>query len=686
MKHAIFIVNSRLTLQEISPRLKNTPGISTGKLELISHGDSLPRVRIYKEVISRIPREIRHLMLHGRIADQLVEPGRVDAFAAIPKTVRSLHLGYDFRNPLFDYRRTKYLLKMFKTVPSHITAVGFHNLNVGQDNQMAFTTLLTTLPEHVKSLSLFDLHLINMDNKDLEQVFSKIPSHVKIIELAFDSPSHLYSNEMVIQILKATPSHVTTLKLSPQGIWGLDKLIEFLKQTPPRITTLDLSGYPLSDISEEELSQLFAAIPASITTIDLSNTVGIGPYQRYHFRAFESLPLHVKNIILDKNAFGYQPNINYMIEMIRTLPAQIKRLDLSGYNPSSKTVKEIIEIFSAIPHQVNTLDVNSYLLLLTDPQPTNYGYRPRPRTLSELSAILKAIPSYISTLKISYDKSTFIRPFVVAFEDFIKELLPHVTTLDLSNNQLGDLSLDELVSIIKAIPLTVKHIVLRDNYLFHDKSTKEVDIILKALQPYSSNGRIDISFNGDSDFGRIAAASVMDATPKLPIDVWNKILGDYVLPGSVEKPVQQIKKAQCQAFLNELQFDLHLNKLKAKRALITGKAGYEKALDTFDKLINSLDERKNIFIKHNDSTLKAKNQFKIDCLTDIDKAKDVLKQHRGWKKFFADVLSVFCSVLSVGVANLITGKSMFGLFPVKTDSQEKIESFEQQLNKNKPKA
>jgi hypothetical protein len=68
------------------------------------------------------------------------------------------------------------------------------------------------------------------------------------------------------------------------------------------------------------------------------------------------------------------------------------------------------------------------------------------------------------------------------------------------------------------------------------------------------------------------------------------------------------------------------------------------------------------------------------CLNGIKEARKVLDHHRGWKQFLANFASALASFCSLGIANLVTGRSIFGLFPTKTDSAQKIDEFESGLN------
>lgn len=323
MKYAILTIHSHLTSQKITNKLKDIRGLSTGKLVLVPDA-WLPSANICKEVISRIPREIKHLMLHRNLVQQLSATEIADVYGAIPQTVTSIHHGYDFNappnfsRPIFNEVEDFYL-KMLNSIPSHVRAVGFYNLDVPPGSKLALLGLLAAIPKHVNSLSLIDFNP-QMQGNDLEEVFSKIPSHVKTLELAFSN----YTNNVQenINAIQAIPSHVTTLKFAGKGIGHVKQLIEFIKQVPNKITTLDLSGYRLTDMSEEELSQLFSKIPESITTVNLTDSMGFRPFQPNHVRALSNIPPHVKNIILGPLIVTKRDSVNWY----RTYPRVLEHL------------------------------------------------------------------------------------------------------------------------------------------------------------------------------------------------------------------------------------------------------------------------------------------------------------------------------------------------------------------------
>jgi hypothetical protein len=74
--------------------------------------------------------------------------------------------------------------------------------------------------------------------------------------------------------------------------------------------------------------------------------------------------------------------------------------------------------------------------------------------------------------------------------------------------------------------------------------------------------------------------------------------------------------------------------------------------------------------------------FKKACLDAVNESRDVLEQHRGWKEFFAKFISAVTSILTLGLANLYTGKGIFGLFTAHTDAKKELDNFSIDLINN----
>lgn len=104
-----------------------------------------------------------------------------------------------------------------------------------------------------------------------------------------------------------------------------------------------------------------------------------------------------------------------------------------------------------------------------------------------------------------------------------------ITSLDLSDNGLDKFTPAELVLLLKAIPATVTSINVGKNNLFTNKTIIERDCLLKSLQPFEQNGRLQLSHNGEAAFARALLPMLsLVKQKKLPFDIVSHILGQLL--------------------------------------------------------------------------------------------------------------------------------------------------------------
>ena len=144
---------------------------------------------------------------------------------------------------------------------------------------------------------------------------------------------------------------------------------------------------------------------------------------------------------------------------------------------------------------------------------------------------------------------------------------------------------------------------------------------------------------------------------------------------------EALRQAPMLKILQNINFDSYLKRFENKAAKFKGnhRKDYIQAFNAANVLINDLKTAKINFLNSDQSIDKSTIIFKQACRDAITRASTVLKQHRGWKQALADFTSLIVSILTVGAANIATGRGLFGLFPTKTDSQKLIDNFEEAL-------
>ncbi|CDZ78551.1 hypothetical protein BN59_02861 [Legionella massiliensis] len=142
----------------------------------------------------------------------------------------------------------------------------------------------------------------------------------------------------------------------------------------------------------------------------------------------------------------------------------------------------------------------------------------------ELDQDFATIPTGTTSLTLSAD--TLGNLSVTGFAQALRAIPASVNAIDLSANNLDELSTTDLALVLAAIPATVTSINLRNNNLFINKSFEQRDNLLRALAPHEQHGRLSLAKNGESSIGR-ALAPLIELSRQnggVLIDVVNHIL------------------------------------------------------------------------------------------------------------------------------------------------------------------
>ena len=139
--------------------------------------------------------------------------------------------------------------------------------------------------------------------------------------------------------------------------------------------------------------------------------------------------------------------------------------------------------------------------------------------------------------------------------------------------------------------------------------------------------------------------------------------------------------SQRSLWLTTIGFQAQLNVLEAKtKQMATQGVNYANAYQTANKLITQLKKAEEDFTHGQNEVQQDKKAFQSACLAAIRGAEPELSTHRGWKELLGQIASMVLSILSLGVANALTGYSLCGLFPIKTDAATKLEAMSNIIN------
>lgn len=154
-------------------------------------------------------------------------------------------------------------------------------------------------------------------------------------------------------------------------------------------------------------------------------------------------------------------------------------------------------------------------------------------------------------------------------------------------------------------------------------------------------------------------------------------------------PAVENKNSVSEAYkkLQTINFDRYLAVIEMKKDKYknSDRPDYKSAVTAAGTLHDALTSAKSNFLQSQEPMNRAWPEFKTACLAAIDNSRAVLEQHRGWKQILADICSAIVSVVSLGLANYAVKNGMFGLFPTKTDSAEKLDELADSLDKGPKK-
>ncbi len=156
------------------------------------------------------------------------------------------------------------IVKLLKHIPPRFCALSLKWNNLAARNEGDLESIFRAIPSHIDFL---DLTGNNLSEKK-PFIFKGIPSEVTELNLSWNNFGARNRGE-VAEFLAALPTSITTLDLSSNELYKLDKeFIAIFKQLKPSVTELNLS---FNDLGYLGLITAFFAIPETVTKADLSS-------------------------------------------------------------------------------------------------------------------------------------------------------------------------------------------------------------------------------------------------------------------------------------------------------------------------------------------------------------------------------------------------------------------------------
>ncbi|MBA2711408.1 MAG: hypothetical protein H0U57_12560 [Tatlockia sp.] len=303
---------------------------------------------------------------------------------------------------------------------------------------------------------------------------------------------------------------------------------------PLTVTSLDLTNNSLGSKTGAELAQVFTAIPASVTSLNLCfNNLGSKPAAELA-QAFAAIPATVTSLDLRYNNLG-SINAAELAQVFAAIPASVTSLNLRSNKLDRKTAAELVQIFAAIPASVTSLNLRSNLL--------------GSKKAAELVQIFAKIPASVTSLNLggnNLDSKT-----AAELVQIFAAIPASVTSFNLRNNDLGHKTVAELVQIFAALPASVTTLNLKRNDLGH-KTAAELAQVFAAL-PASVT-----TLNLKGNFLNLNDEQLDEIIKALPEGVESVILDDktiYIDKFLAEQLKTQVRSLCSQKVAAQLRFD-----------------------------------------------------------------------------------------------------------------------------------
>lgn len=477
--------------------------------------------------LSLIPGSIETFSLSNNRLNLLSPERLIALFKAIPKTIKTLDLRH---NQLADLA-PEVIAEAISHLPKSIDTLLLKNNCSGnlKEKQEALRMLFrsSTAPSS-RTLCWSDEHMAEFNqltSEEIKNIFADITS----IDLSPDTRYSPGLNETLGALMPeklieffAAMHQVKNLKISKQNLDTFEPniLVTAFKQLSPemetfginiydslvdtlplilenlvtrQLKTLDLSYSHLYGLNRMQAEALGRAIPETLETLDLSNTIiktEVAPAIFSHLRA----PITTLN--LSENQFPMstpllQQEDEHIIVFFAAILPTVSSLNISRTNLSFVSTRQITEAFSQLRAPLKKLDLsnnnlsycNVYHIEEADEQALNPEQEldRQHLRLMRLPRILGAIPRTLKELNLSNNGLFLLSPATLTQA---MNALPRLQKLNLSNNDLYsnlvENSSQRLLTIIQNLPEGIKELNLSNNHL-HQFPASRVAICMKNL-------------------------------------------------------------------------------------------------------------------------------------------------------------------------------------------------------------
>ncbi|MDP3270044.1 MAG: hypothetical protein Q8M40_13480 [Legionella sp.] len=344
-----------------------------------------------------------------------------------------------------------------------------------------------------------------------------------VINVFNDSNQRLSADEIIQKLIIGSKNKPAIVVFSPDDTMDKKTLGDVLPRFPKTCIGLQLRMVASLENTEESiewLEALCALLPPHLRILDASCMIHYSVSYELKIRFMKALPKTLDLLNLYNNHLSYGLNQSQLCALLANLQGA-RGLDLRENNVPEPGSGENYKPISYIPSSCTTLytelkessKLTKNLLKTLPPQVNILGIEGYQLTI--LHSFEKHIPPTLTTLRLlSLPNTLYIIPRTFSTLDLtgcglnetfsLANIPPYVTTLILDNLSNSLKTAKQWLTMIQSIPLTVTHVSLKGNNIFRNRKPQQRDEMLRALQPYNQNGRLNLLDNCDDDWARAA--------------------------------------------------------------------------------------------------------------------------------------------------------------------------------------
>ncbi len=350
---------------------------------------------------------------------------------------------------------------------------------------------LSKNPESTSSLSLAFKNLYQQA-ASMWKALTSLSFRINILKFKVNNFAALINSRTVL----SEPTQLVDLSVNNAGSKTGIELHQLLSSFAEHLTTpINTNNLPSKNGTELKIS--LANLSAKVTFLDLSAMQLFTKPASLLREGFSGIHYQVDSIDLSDNEL-YKMEAGEFKESFSSLQAKPHSLYLCFNELNNKNGAQLQALFKALPPSLRFVDL-SYNQL---------GYKKG----SELKLAFSGFHSGIQALKLSRNDLAELdsKELQLAFS----ALSPEISSMDFSDDKsIKLLNLDQLISFLQTIPLTVKSIDLRHNKILKGRTIKQCEHFLIALKELDPSGqRFNIAHNGIPILGKVSAMELKGAS------------------------------------------------------------------------------------------------------------------------------------------------------------------------------